>query len=227
LARLELDRLQKLVEAQVAPQSDLDRGQTQLEITQARLEASEATYRELVAGATSEELKQAAADSSSAQANVADLEVDLQRLTVRSPVAGVVDALPYEVGELPGAGAPVAILITRDAPWVRVYLPQNGLARTPLGTPARIEVDGLDRSFGGCVRFVASEATFTPYYSLSEHDRHRLSYVTEIVLLADEEIDLVTGIPVRVWIGDEGSRDFAGQCSRSQAPDLRSTRNAS
>ncbi|MBZ0113867.1 MAG: HlyD family efflux transporter periplasmic adaptor subunit [Thermoanaerobaculia bacterium] len=219
LARLEVHRLQKLVEAQVSSQADLDRGQSRLETAQARLEASEAAYRELVAGATSEELNQAFADLTAARANVVDLEVDLQRLAVHSPVAGIIDALPYEVGEVPGAGAPVATVISSGPAWVRVYLPQDTLAQTSIGLPARIEVDGLDRSLGGCVRFVASEATFTPYYSLSEHDRHRLSYVGEIVLLADQEIGLVTGIPVRAWIGDEGSTQFAERCSRPQSPD--------
>ena len=49
-------------------------------------------------------------------------------------------------------------------------------ARVKIGTGATIRVDGVEREFRGQVRFVSSEAEFTPYYSLTAADRSKLSF---------------------------------------------------
>jgi hypothetical protein len=41
---------------------------------------------------------------------------------------------------------------------------------------------GIDGTLRGTVRYVSAEATFTPYYSLTQRDRSRLSYLAEVVL---------------------------------------------
>ena len=51
------------------------------------------------------------------------LEIEAARLVVRAPRTGVVDAIPYKLGERPPPGAPVIVLLADDAPYARVYLP--------------------------------------------------------------------------------------------------------
>jgi HlyD family secretion protein len=63
------------------------------------------------------------------------------------------------------------------------------------GTRVRVWVDGAGE-FVGQVRFVASEAAFTPYFSLTEHDADRLSYLAEIDI--EDGAELPSGVPVRV-----------------------------
>jgi HlyD family secretion protein len=46
------------------------------------------------------------------------------------------------------------------------------------------------------VRYVASEASFTPYYALTQRDRSRFSYVAEIPLVEEAARELTTGLPV-------------------------------
>jgi HlyD family secretion protein len=65
------------------------------------------------------------------------------------------------------------------------------------GTVARILVDGLDEPLDGRVRWVSSEAAFTPYFALTEHDRGRLSYAAKIDL-EDFSRRLPDGVPVEV-----------------------------
>jgi HlyD family secretion protein len=71
-------------------------------------------------------------------------------------------------------------------------------ARVKVGTAATLRVDGVDRTFRGQVRFVASDAEFTPYYSLTAADRSRLSFLAEVVFENDEAATIPSGIPVDV-----------------------------
>jgi HlyD family secretion protein len=54
------------------------------------------------------------------------------------------------------------------------------------------------------VRYISSEAAFTPYYSLNERDRGRLSFLAEIVLTEPDAAKLPTGMPVEARL--TGSR---------------------
>ena len=65
------------------------------------------------------------------------------------------------------------------------------------GSPARIFVDGLEHPLAGRVRWVSSEAAYTPYFALTERDRGRLSFVAKVDI-AEERDRLPDGIPVEV-----------------------------
>jgi len=113
-------------------------------------------------------------------------------------VPGRVDALPYETGERPPAGAVVAVLLADGAPYARVYVPEALRVRVTPGVAAQVHVDGLPEPFAGRVRSVASEAAFTPYYALTERDRGRLVFVAEVDLVGEAAARLPTGVPVQV-----------------------------
>jgi HlyD family secretion protein len=115
-------------------------------------------------------------------------------------VAGTLDALPYRVGEKPPRGATVAVLLADQAPYARIHVPAPLRAQVRTGTAATLHVDGVDRAWRGQVRFVASEAEFTPYYSLTAADRSRLSFVAEVVFDDAEARSLPSGIPVDVTL---------------------------
>ena len=50
------------------------------------------------------------------------------------------------------------------------------------------------------MRFIASEAEFTPYYSLTAADRSRLSFLAEVVFEDAQARDLPSGVPVNVTL---------------------------
>jgi HlyD family secretion protein len=129
---------------------------------------------------------------------VRGLEVSLERLTVRAPAAGVIDDLPLEPGERPALGAVVAVLLAGAAPHARVYLPEPLRTRVKVGDAAAVYIDGIEAPFSGRVRRVSADPAFTPYYSLTERDRSRLSYLTEVELEGEAAQDLPSGIPLRV-----------------------------
>ena len=56
---------------------------------------------------------------------------------------------------------------------------------------------GLEAALDGRVRWVASEAAFTPYYALTERDRGRLSFLAKVDI-SEEHDRLPEGVPVEV-----------------------------
>lgn len=199
-AMRERDRLLGLVERSLVSKSAADRQVAATNAAEANLQEAEASLRELQEGTRAEQLTQARQAADSARANLEAVETTSSRLEVRSPVAGIIDALPFHVGEKPARGATVAVLLAGGTPYARIHVPESMRVRVKTGTPATLRVDGIDRTYRGQVRFVASEAEFTPYYSLTVADRSRLSFLAEVVLEDAEAADLPSGVPVDVTL---------------------------
>ncbi len=196
--RREHERVQSLIEQNLASPSDLDRAYSRRELAEAEFERATALLEELLEGTTAEELGQARAALDEAEALLAEAEISAARLELKAPRAGIVETLPYEVGERPPRGATVAVLLADSAPYARVYVPEPIRARVTPGLRALIRVDGIAQPFEAEVRFVAADAAFTPYYSLTQRDRSRLSYPAEVLLTGDRAQTLPTGVPVEV-----------------------------
>jgi HlyD family secretion protein len=196
----ERDRLLGLVERSLVSKSAADRQVSAAASAEASLHEAEADLRELQEGTRAEQLAQARQAAGSARANLAGLETTSARLEVRSPIAGTIDSLPFHLGEKPARGATVAVLLASTAPYARVHVPEPIRAQVKIGTPATLRVDGIDRAFKGQVRFIASEAEFTPYYSLTAADRSRLSFLAEVVFDDTGDMSLPAGVPVDVTL---------------------------
>jgi HlyD family secretion protein len=135
-----------------------------------------------------------------AEAALAEEQTVADRYSVRAPRAGVVEALPYELGERPAAGRPVAILLADGAPYARVYVPEPLRTRYVAGARVQVQVDGEAAAFAGTVRYISAEAAFTPYYSLTQRDRSRLAYLAEITLDDPAAQALPAGLPIQVLV---------------------------
>ena len=157
----------------------------------------------MLAGTTPEELGQAEEAVNQASARIASLTIDLERHSTIAPVDGIVDSLLFEVGERPAIGQPMAILLSGQQPYARIFVPEAIRVHVMPGTSAKIFVDELEDPLAGRVRWVASEAAFTPYFALTEHDRGRLSFAAKIDIL-NADTRLPDGVPVEVelLIGD-------------------------
>jgi HlyD family secretion protein len=196
----ERDRLLDLVRQNLVSRSQADQQVTAANAAEASLREAESDLRELREGTRAEQLTQARQAADSARANLRALETSSARLEIRAPIAGTVDSLPYRVGEKPPRGATVAVLLADGAPYARIHVPAPARARVKTGTAATLRVDGVERTYQGQVRFIASEAEFTPYYSLTAADRSRLSFLAEVVFEEAEARTLPSGVPVNVTL---------------------------
>ena len=135
------------------------------------------------------------------QAAVDTVTVDLARTRITAPRAGVVDSLPFEVGDQVPVGTPLAVLLVGERPYARVYVPEALRLHIAIGSAAVVRLQGDDAEYAGRVRAIRSEPSFTPYYALSGDDASRLSWLAEIELdVAAGELPI--GIPVQAEFPD-------------------------
>jgi HlyD family secretion protein len=195
-ARAYLARVQPLGQRRLVAAADVDRARAAANSADAQVRAAQAALGELEHGARRERIAQAQAAVRAADAQVAAQTVTLDKLRIVAPRDGRIDSLPYKLGDQAPVGAPLAILLTGNAPYARVYVPEPMRANVKIGDPAMVRVDGRDAALTGHVRAIRSEPSFTPYYALSGKDAARLSYLAEIAL--DAGADLPAGLPVQV-----------------------------
>ena len=197
----EYERVRTLVERKLVSASSLDQARSRRDTARSARDQAQARLRLLLEGTRSEQVQQAQAAVARSKAALAELETTASRYVVRAPRDGVVEALPYKLGERPPAGAPVAVMLADGTPYARVYVPEPLRASYTAGARVQLRVDGVQQPLTGTVRYVSAEASFTPYNSLTQKDRTRLSYLAEITVDDPKAADLPSGIPVQVTLG--------------------------
>ncbi len=131
------------------------------------------------------------------KARIAQAKRRLEDLTMRSLAGGVVDQLPFEIGERVPAGGVVAVIQTDDQPWVRVWLPARAVGKLGGEAAIRVTVEGFDAPLAGRLLDVAREPEFTPHYALTERESAHLVFQARIAL-DEAPAELRPGLPARV-----------------------------
>jgi HlyD family secretion protein len=196
-ADAQFKRLEELVKQKLIPQADVDRARAAAGSAAAQVRSAEAALLELTRGTRGEQIAQGAAAVQAATAQTTTQRVLFDKLTLVAPRAGVIDNLPYKLGDQAPVGAPLVVMLAGDAPYARVYVPEALRAGVKVGSRAQVHVEGNDRVWSGTVRMIRSEPTFTPYYALTGQDVSRLSYLAEVQLAAEAH-DLPAGLPL--WV---------------------------
>ena len=200
-AHSERRRVETLVSRQLLARAELDRARAAAVAAEAGAQAARETLAALEHGTRSEQVAQAEAAVAAAQAAVDTVTVDLARTRITAPRAGVVDSLPFEVGDQVPVGTPLAVLLVGERPYARVYVPEALRLHIAVGSAAVVRLQGDDAEYAGRVRAIRSEPSFTPYYALSGDDASRLSWLAEIELdVAAGELPI--GIPVQAEFPD-------------------------
>jgi HlyD family secretion protein len=125
-----LARVEALRQADAASAQDLTRARAERDAAHAALagaESAAAARRRVVA---------------QLDAAIGQRRVQLDELRVRAPFDGIVAARAAVLGALTAPGTPLVRLVDPSSRFVRVDVPQNEAAATPLGARARVEADG-------------------------------------------------------------------------------------
>ena len=191
-------RMQPLGRQQLVSAAEVDLARAEADNAQAEVRAAQQALLELEHGTRSEQIAQGESAVASAKAQAAVQAVTLEKMDLIAPRAGVVDSLPYRLGDQAPVGAPLAIMLVGDAPYARVYVPEPIRANVRVGQAARVYVDGREQVLQGRVRMIRNEPSFTPYYALIGKDAARLSYLAEVELTGRDAAQLPAGLPVRV-----------------------------
>lgn len=140
------------------------------------------------------------ARSGLAQAEAALKLVDLQieKCTVRAPLTGVITARDLEIGQLIVPGGTVMVVSRLSPVTVTVYVPEDRYGQIDLGQTVTISVDSFPgQTFSGTVRWIASEAEFTPRNVQTVSGRKATVYAIKIEVPNDSGL-LKPGMPADV-----------------------------
>ena len=191
-----LKRAKVIYDRQLSDKATLDLAETRHKTAAAAQQASKQALEKLLNGTRVEELQQATSALEAQQALIKQTQLDIGRLSIYAPVNGMLDKRLYLVGERPPIGATIAVILDDSRTYARIYVPEPQRAIIQPGKQLNVRIDGSDKNYRGTVAWVSSDATFTPYFALTEHDRSRLSYLAEVDV--PDAADLPSGVPLEV-----------------------------
>lgn len=164
LAKVTLERSEKLMSKNFISKDQLDQVRSALQVAKANFNAAQTRV--------------SAADATEAAANAsADvIRSTLQDATLTAPISGRVLYRLAEPGEVLSAGSKVVTLLDLSDVYMSVYLSAAESGQVMLGTPARIMLDALPAPIPAKVVYVAPRAQFTPKEVETRNEREKLMF---------------------------------------------------
>ena len=208
LAERNHTRVSSLVASRAAAQEELDRAGEQLKAATAMVELRAQELNLLEVGTRQEDLERikaevegayqawqltengyrvediAAAEAARDAARHAldALHIQLEELKIKSPLAGAVEVLELQPGDLVAPSAPVLSLLDDQHLWVRAYVPQNQVG-IQVGQQLRVILDSFpDEALTGTVVFIARQAEFTPSNVQTPEERSKLVFRIKVAI---------------------------------------------
>jgi multidrug resistance efflux pump len=156
---------------------------TAYEQADAGLLVAKAKLASVKAGPMAEDVAIAEAQVQQAEAALASVGVQLDKLDLTAPRDGIITDRPANPGELATPGATLMNLGDLDQVTLTVFIPETQIGRVRVGQTARVEVDAYpSETFEGTVTFIAPEAEFTPKNIQTEEERVNLVFAVKITL---------------------------------------------
>lgn len=190
-------RAKILIKKELASQATLDNALASRDENAAKLHNAQEKLLQLINGARIEDLQIAEAILATTIAVVDSEKKKLNDLTITAKRDGLLDNLPWNLGERVTQGSPVAIILAGTAPFARIYVPEPYRVKIKVADKLTVHIDGLVTPIIGTVRWISSEPAFTPYFALNQEERANLMYLAE-VQLPDSAADLPMGVPAQV-----------------------------
>jgi HlyD family secretion protein len=246
-AKRNLSRQTELNERAVGTQSALDQARTQAEIQTAELASAEAQIASIqaeIVGLNADitlaeaQMKSAEALVLQRQAKVRDVEIDLARTVIRSPVDGVVVKRDVELGQTVAASlsAPTLFTVAQDLRDIDIYanIDEADIGRVKAGQSVSFTVSAYaNRSFNGTVRAVRLGAqtvqnvvTYTAVIGVENSDQALLPGMTANLQIVTDERRDVLRVPNAALRFRPPAQPTSGANAASAVPEpLRARRN--
>ena len=182
--------------------SQVHLAEAQYQMAVAGVAVAIAELDELKAGPTSEEIAMAEAQIAQAEAAVAALQTQVAKMTLESPIDGIVTSRSAHSGEAALAGATLLTVANLDEVKLTVYIPENELGRVYLGQEIEVQVDSFPgQVFTGTVSYISQQAEFTPKNVQTEEERVNMVFAVR-VRLPNPSHALKPGMPADAMFRD-------------------------
>ncbi|MCA9935088.1 MAG: HlyD family efflux transporter periplasmic adaptor subunit [Anaerolineales bacterium] len=173
-------------------------------IAEANLTQAEALRDRLELGATAEEVAVMASLVAQAEAELALLDVQMEKLVVATAVAGIVMVRNIEPGETVQPGAVAFVIGQLDELTITVFVSEARYGQIRLGQEARVTADSFPGEvFTATVTRIADEAEFTPRNVQTESGRRTTVFAVKLTV-AGNGGKLKPGMPADVAFVEAG-----------------------
>ncbi len=189
-----------------AAQARVDAAKAQQAMAQAQLEQVQKGARTEQLTAAQAQIDAAAAQADAAMAQIAAaqaqadvLKTQINKLTIHSPLSGVVLKRSIEPGEFVSPGAALMTVGDTNNLYMTVFIPEDRYGQIKLGQPVTVKVDSFpNETFTAKVTRIADQAEFTPRNVQTAEGRATTVFA---VKLAVENADgkLKPGMPADVY----------------------------
>jgi multidrug resistance efflux pump len=167
----------------------------QYRIAEAGVQVAQARLDDLRAGPTVQEVSVARAALAQKEAEANALRVQVELLTLTSPLDGVVVSQAMQPGELAAPAATILSLADLSETTLVVYVPENRIGQVRLGQSAGVTVDSFPgRSFEGRVIRIGDQPEYTPRNVTTVEQRLNTFYAV-VIRLPNPDGLLKMGMP--------------------------------
>ncbi|MCZ6559003.1 MAG: HlyD family secretion protein, partial [SAR324 cluster bacterium] len=136
-----LKRMEALARFNAISAQDLEQQRAEVELGKVELLLGGEKLKLLMAGSKPQEIERAQAELALAKAKLSDVRADLNDLTIRSPIDGVVARRMVDPGEFVEDGQGLMQVVETGKTWVVANLEEGDFERVHVGQPVDIEVD--------------------------------------------------------------------------------------
>jgi HlyD family secretion protein len=193
----DLVRTQKLVADKFLPPQQRDQALAARDRDRARVAELGQQLQIANLPARADEIAAAAADVKAASDALAQAQWRVAQKTQTAPAAGLVADTLYRAGEWVAAGAPIVSLLPPGNVKLRFYVPETLIGAMRIGDAVTVHCDGCGADIAAKVRFIATQAEFTPPVIYSRENRAKLVFLVEAWPDAPNPA-LHPGLPVEV-----------------------------
>lgn len=201
LDRQNLVRQQALVREGFTSRASLDQAQSAFTRDSARVAELKNQLQTAREGGRPDEIRAAEAQVRASQAALAQANWRLAQKSVRAPVAALVDDTLYTQGEWVPAGSPVVSLLPPGNIRVRFFVAETKLGRLHPGQQVSVHCDGCVHAIPAVIRYISSQAEYTPPVLYNKDNREKLVYLVEAHPSPQDASRLHPGQPVDVFLG--------------------------
>lgn len=179
-AKTEKKRIENLLKANATFQKQLDDVNAQIAVLEKQLDAQKTTLVTTNQGITE--------DNEGIKLQVAQLEDQLKKCHVSSPINGTVLVKYAEKGELVMPGKALFKIADTENMILRAYITNDQLSQLKIGQKVKVSCDsGSDKSkeYSGTVSWISGKAEFTPKTIETKDERANLVYAVKISVKND------------------------------------------
>lgn len=176
----EQKRFEELVASNVANQKQLDDIAAQVDMLEKQLAAQQETLSNNNSGISGESL--------SLKAQIAQIEDQIRKSVIASPIDGTVLAKYAEPGELAGQGRSLFKVADIGNLFLRVYITADQITELKIGQPVKVYADqgkSDRREYPGTVSWISDKAEFTPKTIQTRNERANLVYAVKVAVKND------------------------------------------